>query len=172
MTSLHRPGRLAAAIAAICLALFSAGARADEMRTWTDATGKHKLKAAFVSLDDGKVTLEKAGGGEIEIELKKLSKIDQKYVADVMADAGDNPFAAKDSSPFESKPKRMSRSARSTADDDLGGDGEPRNRARRLFVSRTDQPGKHREVGSRRAGGRRVFQQTEVGSIAEENELF
>ena len=123
MTSLLRPGRLAAAFAAVCLALSSA-ARAEETRTWTDATGKYKIKAAFVSLDDGKVTLEKASGGEISIELKKLSKADQKYVADVMEDAGDNPFAAKESSPFESKSKRMSRSARSTADDDFG--GEPR----------------------------------------------
>ncbi|HWB07719.1 MAG TPA: SHD1 domain-containing protein [Pirellulales bacterium] len=76
----------------------------EEVRTWTDVTGKHKIKAAFVSLEDGKVTLEKADGSQLEIELAKLSKADQKYVAEAMKSSDDNPFQTKEKSPFETKP--------------------------------------------------------------------
>jgi WD40 repeat protein len=75
----------------------------QELRTWTDITGKHKIKGTFVSLDDGKVTLEKADGSAIEIDLAKLSKADQKYVAEAMKSADDNPFETKEPSPFETK---------------------------------------------------------------------
>jgi hypothetical protein len=85
-----------------CLVLSSI-AGAEELRTWSDITGKHKMKATFVSLDDGKVTLDKADGTTIEIELSKLSKADQKYVNEAMKSADDNPFQEKEKSPFETK---------------------------------------------------------------------
>lgn len=80
-------------------------------RTWTDSTGKHKMKATFVSLDDGKVTLEKDDGETIEIDLKKLSKADQKYVAAAVAAADDSPFKTKSKadSPFKSATPKTTR---------------------------------------------------------------
>ncbi|HEX5445337.1 MAG TPA: SHD1 domain-containing protein, partial [Pirellulales bacterium] len=78
-------------------------------RTWTDSTGKHKMKATFVSLDDSKVTLEKDDGETIEIDLKKLSKADQKYVADAVAAADDSPFKSKTDSPFKAAPPKTTR---------------------------------------------------------------
>ena len=54
---------------------------AEEMRTWSDATGKHKVEAKFKEVADGKVTLVRKEGGLMEIALTKLSADDQAYVA-------------------------------------------------------------------------------------------
>lgn len=114
----------AAWLAAAC----SVPSLADEVRVWTDSTGKHKIKAAFVSLEDDQVTLEKADGSTLEIPLKKLSKADQKYVAEAMKAAGDNPFESSEPSPFQSKSKKKAKPSRSRADDEADGaaGGEPR----------------------------------------------
>ncbi len=48
-----------------------------EIHTWTDATGKYKTEAEFVSLVDDLVTLRKKDGNEVEVQLKRLSKDDQ-----------------------------------------------------------------------------------------------
>jgi len=85
---------------------WSALAAAGELRTWADSAGKHKIKATFVSEENGVVTLEKEDGTMLEIELKKLSKADQKYVAQAVKDAGDDPFKPKADDPFKVKPKR------------------------------------------------------------------
>ena len=116
-----------------CLAFFSlAGslvAAGQELRTWTDLTGKHKMKATFVSLDDGKVTLEKADGSTIEIALAKLSKADQKYVAEAMKSADDNPFETKEESPFETKSSGKKKGPKNPEKKSSAGEsrpGEPR----------------------------------------------
>lgn len=112
------------------LTILATALRADDVRTWTDSTGKHKIRASFVSLENGRVTLEKPDGTSLEIDLKKLSKADQKYLADAMKAAGDSPFETKEPSPFESKPKKKAKSSRPTADDDEASEdavgGEPR----------------------------------------------
>lgn len=90
-----------------CLALYCLGLFllpidtliAADVRTWSDATGKFKIQAKFISSEDGKVTLEKADGSELEIELKKLSAADQKFIADLEKD----PFKAKEDDPFKNK---------------------------------------------------------------------
>lgn len=102
---------------------------AADLRTWSDSTGKHKIKASFVSLEDGKVTLEKEDGTTMEIDLKKLSKADQKYVADAMKPADDDPFKTKSEDPFKTKSKtKTKRPSPSTPadDEDSGSSGEPR----------------------------------------------
>lgn len=81
---------------------------AADMRTWSDATGKFKIQGKFVSNEKGKITLEKPDGTEMEIELKKLSTADQKYVADQEKSA-DSPFKAKSDDPFKSKPTTKSK---------------------------------------------------------------
>jgi hypothetical protein len=47
-------------------------------RTWTDKTGKHKVEAALVAVEDGNVTLRKADDKTITIPLEKLSEADQE----------------------------------------------------------------------------------------------
>src|SRR5262249_53415418 len=86
---------------AICFVALLSAASAAEFRNWSDASGKFSVKAKYVSLSDGKVTLEQEDGSSLEIELAKLSAADQKYVNDLRA-AGDNPFK-KTESPFKSK---------------------------------------------------------------------
>ncbi|MFL5328286.1 MAG: SHD1 domain-containing protein [Gemmataceae bacterium] len=87
---------------AIAIVLISALATsAAEMRTWT--SGKFKIEGKFVAVKDGKVTLEKADGSKVEVDLKKLSAADQKYVADQQAEE-DNPFKSKDAKDSNSEP--------------------------------------------------------------------
>src|SRR5262245_42144055 len=100
-----------------------------QLRTWTDAKGKFKIKAKFVALDNGVVTLEKEDGSEIEIELKKLSTADQKFANDAAKKSDDdNPFKTKDDNTFEVRPKAgKAKSGKKAAEDDDGGKaGEPR----------------------------------------------
>lgn len=91
----------AVAAAIVNLALSPLVAAEPAMRTWSDSSGKFKIQAKFVSEADGKVTLEQADGKEIEIELKKLSAANQKYVKD----QGSSPFkpTTKDQDPFKKK---------------------------------------------------------------------
>ena len=63
------------------------------MRTWLDATGEHRIEAAYVGLDGGKVKLKRADGKEIAVPLEKLSKADQRYVQELQATKKSaNPF--------------------------------------------------------------------------------
>jgi hypothetical protein len=130
MTAIRHCRQCCLLLGAFLLTIRSTSALAEDVRTWTDITGKHKMKASFVSLDNERVTLEKPDGGTIEIELKKLSKADQKYVAEAIKAADDNPFKSDEPSPFESKPKKKTKSSASPADDDSRSEdaaaGEPR----------------------------------------------
>jgi hypothetical protein len=54
---------------------------ADEFRTWTDSTGKHKTEAQFIDLKDGNVRLKmRVSGAVIAVPLEKLSNADQAFV--------------------------------------------------------------------------------------------
>jgi hypothetical protein len=101
--SVHCAGFCLVTLFFLGLSFGAAGADEPALRTWTDSTGKFKIKAKFVSESGGKVTLEKDDGTEMEIDLKKLSTADQKYVKD-LGDS-DNPFkpSAKDNDPFRKK---------------------------------------------------------------------
>lgn len=63
-------------------------------RTWTDATGEHKIEAAYLVLTDGKVKMQRTDGKEIAVPLDKLSQDDQQYVQKLQS-------AKKTRSPFE-----------------------------------------------------------------------
>lgn len=81
----------------ICFFLvLSASGQAQELREWTDSTGKNKMQATFVSLDEGTVTLEDKNGKKFKILLEKLSKADQAFAKQ----QGENPFQATEDSPF------------------------------------------------------------------------
>ncbi len=90
-------------------------ARAQDVRTWSDASGKFKIKGTFKGEKDGVVTIEQEDGEEIEIETKKLSASDQRLVLVLKKEVTDNPFKKKDEDPFKAK----------------GKSGEPRARGRR-----------------------------------------
>ena len=53
---------------------------AAKWRTWTDATGEHKIEAQFGGLAFGKVKLIKRDGSTVRLPLEKLSDEDQKWV--------------------------------------------------------------------------------------------
>ncbi len=89
----------------ICCLEPSTGLAKDDFRSWADSSGKNKIKAKFVKLDETVVTLEKEDGEEVEIELKKLSTADQKFVAEAMKASEDNPFKSKGDDPFKPKSK-------------------------------------------------------------------
>ena len=78
-----------------------AWAQAPELRTWT--SGDYKVQAKFVSLANGKVTLQQSDGEILEIDLQQLSAMDRKYAAEQQQKAASNPFRKKASSPFQKK---------------------------------------------------------------------
>lgn len=52
-----------------------------QYRIWTDATGKHKIKAVFTGTAFGKVKLRRKNGKTVTVPLDKLSEDDQRWVA-------------------------------------------------------------------------------------------
>ncbi|MFO0811775.1 MAG: SHD1 domain-containing protein [Gemmatales bacterium] len=98
--------RLAGGLLAASLTL--GGVWADEpLRTWTDSTGKFTIEGKFVKLDQNKVTIEKADGSQVTIDLIKLKFEDrteamQAHGRTLMAD---NPFKKKEDSPFKESGK-------------------------------------------------------------------
>lgn len=54
--------------------------RAENTRTWKDATGSHSIEATFVKMIAGKVTLKKPDGSQVDISLEKLSDDDRQWV--------------------------------------------------------------------------------------------
>jgi len=76
----------------LCLTLITA----DDLRTWSDATGKYTIEAKFIGLEGGKVVLEKADGSRIQIEMSKLKPEDRieavKLNGKKMMGDANNPF--------------------------------------------------------------------------------
>lgn len=69
-------------ITSLLFALLIIEANADEFRTWTSASGKHKTEARLLEVsNDGKtITLRKSDDKDTDVPLDKLSKEDQEYV--------------------------------------------------------------------------------------------
>ena len=65
---------------------------AGNSRTWTDATGKFKVDAEFISVTDGKVNLRRADGRTMSIHLEKLSDADQLHLKELQETESENPF--------------------------------------------------------------------------------
>jgi len=61
------------------------------LRTWSDASGRFQIEAAFVGVVDGKVNLRRADNRVIAVPLEKLSAADQAYVQ--QQQQAENPFA-------------------------------------------------------------------------------
>ena len=65
------------------------------LRAWSSQGGKFTIKAKFVELKDGSVTLEKEDGQTVAVPLDRLSEADQKLVRQLAEASEDNPFASK-----------------------------------------------------------------------------
>ncbi len=52
----------------------------DDLRIWTDSSGKFKVDAALVSSDGEKVTLRKADGEVIVVEISRLAADSQRFL--------------------------------------------------------------------------------------------
>lgn len=61
------------------LCVLSSAAIADDLREWTDVTGKHKVQATFVRLEGDAVVLQSRDGKTIKIPRSKLCAQDQRY---------------------------------------------------------------------------------------------
>jgi WD40 repeat protein len=90
--------------------LIASAAWADDYRTWTDSTGKHKLRAKLESVEDGKAILLREDGTKVKIALDKLSKADQDFVAKQNTD-----------SPFEKVDEGSDGSTEKSAEPSSGG---------------------------------------------------
>ncbi len=86
--------RMTVAIVALgFIAVWLSSAAGQEMRTWSDKTGKFKIQAKLTESSGGKVVLEREDGSQMTIPLDKLSEADQKFVADMQSN-DQNPFQA------------------------------------------------------------------------------
>lgn len=74
---------------------------ADNYRTWTDSTGRFKLRAKLLQHDANRVTLERDNGMKVTIEISRLSTEDRDFLSKMDED---NPFQAVESSPFQPVP--------------------------------------------------------------------
>ena len=89
--------------------LVASAAWGDDFRTWTDSTGKHKLRAKLESVEGGKAILVREDGQKVRIALEKLSRADRDYIAQQNAD-----------SPFEKMDGKADESARESAESSSG----------------------------------------------------
>ena len=89
------------------------------MRTWSDSSGQFKLDARFVSLKDGKVTLQKADRSMKTLPLDKLSDEDQQEAKKWAAKApAANPFEGSDNAQSPADAPADEKSDEKPANDD------------------------------------------------------
>jgi S1-C subfamily serine protease len=65
------------------------------LRTWSSQGSKFQVRAKFVELSNGSVTLEKEDGDTVTVALDKLSEADQKLARQLAEESEDNPFASR-----------------------------------------------------------------------------
>jgi hypothetical protein len=54
--------------------------KAPELRTWTDSTGQHTVRAALVNKSDTTVTLRTDAGRDLTLPIAKLSEADREFL--------------------------------------------------------------------------------------------
>ena len=67
-------------------------AAAQELRMWTDTSGKFRKEAAFVKMESNTVHLKMANGKTAQIPLVKLSADDQAYIKQMASGSAADPF--------------------------------------------------------------------------------
>ena len=99
--------QLAGVLAFLSVATFAAAADQQAetgLRTWTDSSGRHTVKATFLELRNDAVRLKKENGDVIQVPLNKLSEADREAAKTLMEKCraalkskeggDDNPFSA------------------------------------------------------------------------------
>ncbi len=66
-------------------------AKRHKVRTWSDKTGKYKIEARYIEMEDDRVVLEKEDGSRVKVPLAKLSEANQGYLEGLKA-AAESPF--------------------------------------------------------------------------------
>ena len=56
-------------------------------RTWTSSSGRFRLRAKLIRVEDGLMTLETAAGKKIKVPVEKLSEEDQRFIENVAGDS-------------------------------------------------------------------------------------
>jgi len=67
---------------------------ASPMRTWNDVSGKFKVRASLLGVEDGQVRLRRYDGRTITVPLEKLSEADQQWIAKNASGAAAEPGPA------------------------------------------------------------------------------
>ena len=52
----------------------------EELRQWSDRSGKFRVEAKLVSVENGQVTLERSDGKQAKLPVSRLSIFDQDYL--------------------------------------------------------------------------------------------
>lgn len=79
-----------------------AGDAKGDFRTWTDITGKFRVEAKYVAIENDAVKLVRKDGTTFSVPLAKLSEADQEFAKNIktnMKADDDNPFKVDDSPP-------------------------------------------------------------------------
>ena len=56
-------------------------------RTWTDKSGKYRIEATLVDVENGQVILRKADGEQVRVPLDRLSEADRQFAGSVQSDS-------------------------------------------------------------------------------------
>ncbi|QDV41368.1 hypothetical protein Enr13x_12060 [Stieleria neptunia] len=94
MRTRHLRHRVCTAALLVSFALLVSPAGGDEPRTWTDSTGKFRVTAILIQVQDDVVFLKTDAGKTLKIPVARLSQADQDFL-----DAGENPFEMVDAEP-------------------------------------------------------------------------
>lgn len=65
------------------------------VRTWATKAGRFTVRAKFVALSNGSLTLEKENGETLTVDLDKLTDADQSAARQLAEESAGNPFATK-----------------------------------------------------------------------------
>lgn len=82
-----KPSTLFTSILLGCLSAVVAWGQADDLRQWSDSTGRFKIQATLVEMRDDNVYLKTGDGKTMKIPISRLSAADQEFLK-----AGSNPF--------------------------------------------------------------------------------
>ncbi len=109
-----RPIHFSVATFGCCLA-FATTLMAGDLRVWTDATGKHTVKAEFVKMDGDKVVLKREDGKVVELPMSKLNKFSQNQARIAAEKSGDPAPSSTSTEPSTPTPSPSSSSLSSSS---------------------------------------------------------
>ncbi len=70
-----------------CVLANTSFAAAQDVREWSDATGKFKITGSLIEVKDGNAFIKNQAGKTLKVPIARLSKADQEFLQ-----GSDNPF--------------------------------------------------------------------------------